>query len=368
MDFMGIDLHTDCFNNCILDEGSKKKVANYSIDEESLDKFYKTLTPDTYVIVESTTNAFKFTELIKDKVKDVNISNTYAMKLISFTNKKTDKVDAEKLARVLKMQVLSGEEQIKRVTLPPPLVQDLRALFSTYKLLGKQRTQLKNRIHSLLKQNLFPFNKVMIFNRKMRETILNISDSRELKFQIMILFKELDHIDETIVILKKEIEIAGAPYIKEIDLLTSMQGISVFTAIAIMSDIIDVNRFSNSKKFASYLRSAPKVENSNNKTLIKSTNKQGRKLTVALLYQSLNHFINSNRSIENWYYKLSKYKKVGKVRMGTCRRFITVIYQLLKKEEYYRFLDVKNHDRKMDRYRALLSKNSINISKWKEVS
>ncbi|QEN03417.1 IS110 family transposase [Thiospirochaeta perfilievii] len=368
MEFMGIDLHTNCFNCCILDEGTSKKVVSYSIDDESLEKFYKTLTPDTYVIVESTTNAFKFTELIRDKVKDVNISNTYAMKLISFTNKKTDKVDAEKLARVLKMQILSGEEQIKRVELPPPIIQDLRALFSTYKLLGKQRTQLKNRIHSLLKQNLYPFNKVMIFNNKMRDKILNISDSRELKFQLMILFKELDNLDETIILLKKEIEIVGAPYMKEIDLLTSMQGISVFTAIAIISDIIDVNRFPNSKKFSSYLRSAPKVESSNDKTLIKSTNKQGRKLTIALLYQSLNHFIDSNRAVENWYYKLSKYKKVGKVRMGTCRRFITVIYQILKKEEYYWFMDSKNHDRKMHDYEVLLRKNRINISKWKEVS
>ncbi len=368
MEFMGIDLHTDCFNSCTLDEGTKKKTANYSIDEESLDKFYKTLTPETYVIVESTTNAFKFTELIQDKVKDVNISNTYAMKLISFTNKKTDKVDAEKLARVLKMQVLSGEEQIKRVDLPPDIIQDLRALFSTYKFLGKQRTQIKNRIHSLLKQNLFPFNRVMIFNNKMRNKILNISESRELKFQLSILFSEFDHIEETIKLLINEIELTGAPYMKEIDILTSMQGISVFTAIAIISDIIDVKRFPNSKKFASYLRSTPKVESSNTKTLIKSTNKQGRKLTVSLLYQSLNHFINSNRSIENWYYKLSKYKKVGKVRMGTCRRFITVIYQILKKEEYYWFMDSKNHDRKMHDYEVLLRKNSINISKWKEVS
>jgi len=368
MEFMGIDLHTDCFNHCTLDEGTKKKVGTYSIDQESLEKFYKILTPETYVIVESTTNSFKFTELIKDKVKDVNISNTYAMKLISFTNKKTDKVDAEKLARVLKMQILSGEEQIKRVELPPPIIQELRALFSTYKFLGKQRTQIKNRIHSLLKQNLFPFNKVMIFNNKMREKILNISEERGLKFQLKILFDELDHLEETIKLLVTEIEIMGSPYMKEIDILTSMQGISVFTAIAIISDIIDVKRFSNSKKFASYLRSAPKVESSNDKTIIKSTNKQGRKLTISLLYQSLNHFINSNRSIEHWYDKLSEYKKVGKVRMGTCRRFITVIYQLLKKQEYYRFMDCKNHERKMHAYMILLEKNRVNISKWKEVS
>jgi transposase len=257
---------------------------------------------------------------------------------------------------------------VKRVDLPPPRIQDLRALFSTYKLLGKQKTQLKNRIHSLLKQNLFPFNKVMIFNSKMRDKILNISESRELTFQLRILFNELDHLDLTIKEVIKEVELSGSPYMKEIDILTSMQGISVFSAIAIISDIITVKRFPNSKQFASYLRSAAKVESSNDKTYIKSTSKQGRKLTVTLLYQSLNHFINSNPGITHWYYKLSEYKKVGKVRMGTCRRFITVIYQLLKKEEYYRFMDGKHHNRKMDRYRALLKKNRVNISSWKEAS
>ncbi len=367
MKFMGIDLHTNCFTCCTLDEGDKKRMDSFQINKESMDKFYKLLTLETYVIIESTTNTFKFTELIKDRVKDVNISNTYALKLISFTNKKTDKVDALKLARVLKMQVMSGEEQVKRVELPPPLIQDIRALFSTYKLLGKQRTQLKNRIHSLLKQNLFPFNKVMIFRKKMRDKILHISESKELKFQLLILFNELDHLDLTIKMVTEEIEITGAPYMKEIDILTSMQGISVLAAVAIISDIITVKRFTNSKKFASYLRSTPKVESSNDKTYIKSTNKQGRKLTVNFLYQSLNHFINSNPGITHWYYKLSEYKKVGKVRMGTCRRFITVIYQLLKKEEYYRYMDKDNHDRKMYQYHVLLKKNSQNITNWKEV-
>lgn len=68
----------------------------------------------------------------------------------------------------------------------------------------------------------------------MRVEILYISESRELKFQLIILFKELDHLDETIKLLIKEIEIAGSPYMKEINILTSMQGISVFTAIAIV--------------------------------------------------------------------------------------------------------------------------------------
>jgi hypothetical protein len=60
-----------------------------------------------------------------------------------------------------------------------------------------------------------------------------------------------------------------------------------------------------SKKFAAYLRSAPKVESSNGKTVNKSTNKAGRKLSITLLSQALNHFRDSNEKLGAWYGRLS---------------------------------------------------------------
>ena len=57
----------------------------------------------THVLVEATVNTFAFTGLIKDHVKEVIVANTFELKNISFTSKKTDKVDAYKLARILKV-------------------------------------------------------------------------------------------------------------------------------------------------------------------------------------------------------------------------------------------------------------------------
>jgi transposase len=73
-----------------------------------------------------------------------------------------------------------------------------------------------------------------------------------------------------------------------------MKGISVFIAIAIIADIIDVSRFRDSKAFTSYLRSAPRVANSNTSTSIRGTNKKGRKLSATLLTQSLNYVKKTN--------------------------------------------------------------------------
>ena len=141
-----------------------------------------------------------------------------------------------------------------------------------------------------------------------------------------------------------------------------MRGLSVFTAIAIISDIITVKRFPNSKKFASYLRSTPRVSSSNEKTIIKSTNKAGRKVSITLLSQGLNHFRNSNPEIRRWHDRLRVYKKAGIVRMGMSRRVITELYQMLKKEEYHYFRDPENHKKKMNEYIKLLKKKGVDFS------
>ena len=48
--------------------------------------------------------------------------------------------------------------------------------------------------------------------------------------------------------------------------------------------------------------------------------------------------------------------------MGMCRRVITEIYQMLKKEEYHYFRDSVNHKKKMNEYIKLLKKKEVDFS------
>jgi transposase len=139
------------------------------------------------------------------------------------------------------MQVLSADQAVSPVTLPPRARQDLRGLFSTCRLYKKQNTQLKNRVHSLLK-----------------EQPVRVYAGRNL--------------------WERE---PGA-------------------------DIIEVNRFKDSKHFTSYLCSAPRTANSNMSTSIRGTNKKGRKLSSTLLTQSLNHVLDSSGKLKRWYNRLSE--------------------------------------------------------------
>ena len=364
MKYVGIDLHTNRFTCCYLsDNSTEKQTETFYLDAEGLNSFYATIDKDTYVLVEATINTFAFVSLFKDLVREVIVANTYQLKSVGIPGKKTDKLDAAKLAQKLKAQAVSGVQQIVPVTVPPKEIRDLRALFTTYRTLRKEIGRTKNRIHSLLKENLYPFTKEYIFGKAARQEIRALSSGYLLSFQINLLMDTLERLEETFDKLVVEIKKAGAQFMPQIELLTSMSGISVITAIAIIADIIDVSRFRNSKHFASYLRSVPRVESSNDKTIIKSTTKAGRKLSITLLSQSLNHFRDNNKNLSRWVEKMSIYKKKGIVRMALCRKVITVIYQMLKQEEYHHFWNPVLHEKKLTEYRKFLEREKIIFSK-----
>jgi transposase len=361
MVMIGIDLHSNCFSVCLIYDDGKKVKKEFDLNTVSLKQFYEYLNPETYVLVEASTNTFKFAELIRDKVKAVYVANTHKLKLISMVKKKTDKIDAEKLAIFLKMQITSGEELIKPVYIPEQTVQSLRALFTTYNMLKKQIGQVKNRIHSILKQNLYPFTKEYIFGKNNRNKINAIALEESAKYQIEMLFQELEYLEGKMDEMEDKVKITGEEYYKEINILTSMKGISVVTAIAIIADIGTVERFQNSKHFTSYLRSAPGIDSSNENQRITRTTKFGRELSVVLLSQALNHFRDSNPKLNRWCdKKIEKEKhKKGKIRMALCRKVFSEIYQMLKKKEYHYYRDVENHTEKMKSYDAFLKRNKV---------
>jgi hypothetical protein len=71
MQFIGIDLHTNKFTCCYRDENSPpdgrmdgRLTETFDLNSNDLAAFYKTLTPETYVLVEATNPTFAFVRLI----------------------------------------------------------------------------------------------------------------------------------------------------------------------------------------------------------------------------------------------------------------------------------------------------------------
>ena len=362
MQFIGVDLHTNKFTCCYRDDGSgqekkgKKETTTFNLSGYGIAQFRQTLTPETYVLVEATITTFAFVRLIQPYVKQAIVANTYELKQISLARKNTDKIDADILCRILKMQVLSGERTISPVVVPPEGIQELRGLFTTYRLYKKQTTQIKNRIHSLVKEKLYGFTQEQIFGKSSRKRVRALESGTAMSFQINEFLDLLEYYEGRIQCLKDKIEEQAEPYMKEIKILTSMKGVGIFTAIAIIADIIRVDRFKNAKAFTSYLRSAPRVASSNTSVSIRGTNKKGRKLAATLVTQSLTHVLKASPKLNKWYTELTKHKKPGLVRTGLRRRVFAEMYQMLKKGEYHYGREERIHEAKIRQYERFLEK------------
>jgi len=352
--FIGVDLHLDSFRTCESRSNTNEKIEQkVSLTKTDLDYFIGTLDKNTWVMVESCANAFNFADMIRPNVAEVIIADSHKLKIISQTNKKTDKVDAEKISRTLKMQIISGEDVVNKVYCPEKEIQALRSLFTTYEQNKKMIISVKNHIQSLLAKNmiLLPPGKLA---RRMIAYIESLELDQTMSFQVKIYIEQLQVLENIQTKISNQIKIAGARYYREIEILTSIKGISIMTALALIADIADIKRFPNAKHLCSYLRSAPSVESSNNTTKVKSTNKFSRKLSMCFLTQEVAHFKNSIPPLKSWYEHKTKAVKKGKIRMAACRRIIVHIYNMLIKNEYHKFRDVKNHTAKMRQYDIFL--------------
>lgn len=365
MAFYGIDLHTDSFVSAKMDlqEGvsinkTSIKITKFYLQDASFQQFKDSLTKEDYVIIEACANAFWFYDQIIGLVKacyilDVNKYNA--------SNNKTDKLDAKKLVKKLAYYVITNgdSDDLPLVYVPPKAVRELRALFTTYQLNKKTMTQFKNRIHSIFTENGFNISRKQISNPESRAKLLDMPLTDLWKLQLKTLFAQMDAIElETEKIKQMIYELGYRLFKEEITLLLSIKGFSPLTAIALMSDVIDINRFPSVKKFCAYLRTAPKVKSSNDKTVIGSTNKFSRTLTCTLMSQSVEHFAQSSDHLGAFYTRVKQGKKAGVYRMALIRKTLVCAYYMLKRNKLFYWTDKKLYNEKIREFNNIINPKS----------
>ena len=361
MNCYGIDLHTDSFFFVKIDDGNNVESKKVKLDSGDFISFLMGLNKDDYIALETCTNGYWFYDQVYDRVKCCFVVNTWKFLDVARSNKKKDKIDALKLAKKLKFRItMQGDENdLPTVYVPEKTIRELRSLFTCHDQLKRERTRLKNRIRSVfLESEGSYFKELNIFKEINKKSMLENFTSNVMKVQAELLFETLEYIEKQMEKLQNEILKAGSKYYREIDILTSIKGISPFIALGIISDIGDIERFSSAKKLSSYLRAAPVIRESNNRTKIGSVNKCSRKVSLTLLTQPLHHAYRSSMYLLDFYERKKITRNVGRARIAVAHKIITAIYHMLKEQKYFYWMDDKNHNKKMAVYNSFLKKQT----------
>jgi len=311
--------------------------------EDIKDFAFKLLTfrDDVKAVVESTGNLWiQIHDILEEFGIDVVLSNPTKTRLIAEAKIKTDKVDAKILARLLRADMLftcyvPGEE-----------IRNRRELLRYRLDLVKMRTQVKNRIHSLLDKYTLksPYNSwTKKYVAWLREQDLGFMDNAIVKGQLAILAtleEQIRLIEDTIAVIAVE-----DPQVK---LLMTMPGIGYFTASLLVAEIGDINRFGNDKKISSWAGLAPRISQSGEKSRIGRVG-HGNKRVGSMMVQCAHTARRYDARFSRAYKRVSRRGGKGKAVVAVAHEMMRIVYFMLMRDEPYRDENVELTTRKLKR-------------------
>ena len=335
MRYIGLDVHKNNTTACVI-AANGKPVASMEVKskEEGLQKILDYMQGQEFcVMMESTTYAYRIFRFFSRHDVEAHVVHAASLKMVTDTDKKTDKKDAESIGRMLRLWK-KGDIELSMSYLPS--VEECR-LKDLCRL--KEENSLKigdesRRIKSHMARNVEEFRgNTDLKTKYVREQI------REDYPKDTTLMYRLDEYERLVTdgkVLKHMVEcqMVGDRYV---ELLESIPGIGRQTAVQIMSMIVDPNRFKDEKKICAYFGMAPRVRDSGGKENHGRMTKNGDKMMRSIMERVTSSHVRFCDSSVTRYFK-AKEKEMGtkKAMVTSSRKMLTMILAILKRGTPFR--------------------------------
>jgi transposase len=342
-----MDIHKEMAVSCIVDEqGKVVQRQRCRCTRAELEQFGRRyLQPGDKVALEATTNTWEVVGILKPFVTEVVVSNPLKTKAIAEAKVKTDKVDAEVLAQLLRCDFLP------RVWEPPVVTQALRRLTARRAALVMDKTAIKNRLHAVLHQRLIPCPFSDLFGVQGRQWLRTLSLDTEGRASLDSDLRLLVSIEEEIA--HHDQELATAAYDDpRVKLLMTLPGVSLTVAQTLGAVLGEVDRFPDADHAASYLGLVPTTHQSGKRCYHGPITKQGHRQARALLVQAAHHVRQHPGPLGAFFRRVAKRRGYNVAVVATARKLVVVAWHMLKANEPYRYALPKTVEAKLEQLRV----------------
>ena len=271
---------------------------------------------------------------------DVILSNPIKTRAIASAKIKTDRLNAVKLASLLRGGFIS------ECYVPNKKTMELRELVRHRIALVRMRTRLKNKIHGIM---LMKGMRINNNNSTARFTIEYINKLQALNdYRIDAYLRLIDSFDYEIKQVSKQI----AVYAKEdiARLLVTIPGIGYYSALLLISEIGDINRFTDSNHLCSYEGLIPSTHSSGI-TYHGNITKTGSKYLRWIMVECARSHIRTqpDSNITKFYYRLAKKKGNAKATVAASSKLLKIVYWIMKEKREYTHTNNNNNNDKIER-------------------
>lgn len=308
--------------------------------------FARSLGANDQVVLESCTNAVAFHRLLCQHAGRVVLSNPLKTRVIAEAKVKTDKVDAEVLARLL------AADFLPTVWVPDPLTDELRHMVFHRQGLVTQRTQAKNRVHAILHRNLIAPAMTDLFGKSGRAFLADVALPPA---ERQLLHSDLRTIDFlTTEIASSERSMAQAvgqdPHVRR---LLSIPGIALASAVALRAAIGDVTRFASPTKLVSYFGLNPSVYQTGMKAYTGHISRRGRSHARTVCIEAAHQLSQAPGPLHAFFVRLRRRKPYNVAITAVARKLVTLVWHMLTHEEDYHYAPAALTSRKRNRLERL---------------
>ena len=194
--------------------------------------------------------------VLKPHVARVVIANPLQVKAIAHARVKTDKVDAAILAQ------LYASGFLPEVWTPNPFTEALRRQVSRRTQLVRQRTRVKNEIHSVLHAHLIPRCPAAdLFGNKGRAWLAEQPLPEDERCAVEQRLRAIDRLNDDLAVIDQALAQATLEN-EQVHRLLTITGVNVTVAISLVAAIGDIRRFASPQKLVSYFGLNPRVRQS----------------------------------------------------------------------------------------------------------
>jgi len=138
-----------------------------------------------------------------------------------------------------------------------------------------------------------------------------------------------------------------------VELLLGFKGIDYYTAMVVLCEIGDINRFSSARKLVRWAGLCPSLHQSGDRCRMGKIIKQGNKWVRWALVQAAHQAARHDPELRRFFERVAGRRGVQKAVVAVARKMLVSIYYVLKRGEPYRGEDSRLRWRKVNRLRRL---------------
>lgn len=247
------------------------------------------------------------------------------------SGKKTDKVDAKKLAELARADILP-----RAVHFAEGKVRDLRDLVNARQTLLLKRVSLTNTIRGFLKQEGVRLPAKFFSSQDWQEKLLELKLKHTTEQIVAQLMNAVEALMEAQKKLHQEIE---AIEDKKIELIETIPGIGKLSSRILFAALVNAERFDNAKCAANYSALAPTIYQSGDTSNQGRINRDGRGEVRRAMLQCAHAVARTKthavKPLKDFYERIEKKRGKKRAIVALSRKLLTTTYGVLKSGEVY---------------------------------